>query len=167
MKIKHFNGDLILKNFKTNNINKHNNSTESINERIQNNNRKIYNKDYKSVDNTQKKIHHIKLNKYNKGKKIWNYVNFNNTINKNEYKSERRRKSDFSIIKRIIDKSGENSCVNDLNIASKKENQSSNENTSIVNSVSLLLNGLNLLQLKQLENYVNKKLSSKMNKYNN
>ena len=167
MKIKHFNGDIILKNIKTNYINKHNNNSESINERVKNNNNKIYSRDYKSVDNNQKNFHHIKLNKYNKGKKICNYVNFNNTINKNENKFERRRKSDLSIIKRIFDKSAENSCINFLNIDSREENQNSIENTNIINSAFLLLNGLNLLQLKQIENYVNKKLSSKLYKYNN
>ena len=162
--IKYFNRDLLSKNLspKNNIINKDINSIDKKNERI--NKQKIY-KDYKSVDNTDKKNHHIKLKKYNNGKKIWNYVNFNGTINNFNEKTERRRKSDISIIKRMIDKSAENSCVNNLNIVSKEENKSQSEKNNVFNSVLLLINGLNLYQLKQLQNYVNKQLSTKLNIY--
>ncbi len=162
--IKYFNRDLLSKNLspKNNIINKDINSIDKKNERI--NKQKIY-KDYKSVDNTDKKNHHIKLKKYNNGKKIWNYVNFNDTINNFNEKTERRRKSDISIIKRMIDKSAENSCVNNLNIVSKEENKSQSEKNNVFNSVLLLINGLNLYQLKQLQNYVNKQLSTKLNIY--
>lgn len=162
--IKYFNRDLLSKNIspKNNIINKDINSIDKKNERI--NKQKIY-KDYKSVDNTDKKNHHIKLKKYNNGKKIWNYVNFNDTINNFNEKTERRRKSDISIIKRMIDKSAENSCVNNLNIVSKEENKSQSEKNNVFNSVLLLINGLNLYQLKQLQNYVNKQLSTKLNIY--
>ena len=162
--IKYFNRDLLSKNLspKSNIINKDINSIDKKNERI--NKQKIY-KDYKSVDNTDKKNHHIKLKKYNNGKKIWNYVNFNDTINNFNEKTERRRKSDISIIKRMIDKSAENSCVNNLNIVSKEENKSQSEKNNVFNSVLLLINGLNLYQLKQLQNYVNKQLSTKLNIY--
>ena len=162
--IKYFNRDLLSKNLspKNNIINRDINSIDKKNERI--NKQKIY-KDYKSVDNTDKKNHHIKLKKYNNGKKIWNYVNFNDTINNFNEKTERRRKSDISIIKRMIDKSAENSCVNNLNIVSKEENKSQSEKNNVFNSVLLLINGLNLYQLKQLQNYVNKQLSTKLNIY--
>ena len=162
--IKYFNRDLLSKNLspKNNIINKDINSIDKKNERI--NKQKIY-KDYKSVDNTDKKNHHIKLKKYNNGKKIWNYVNFNDTINNFNEKTERRRKSDINIIKRMIDKSAENSCVNNLNIVSKEENKSQSEKNNVFNSVLLLINGLNLYQLKQLQNYVNKQLSTKLNIY--
>ena len=162
--IKYFNRDLLSKHMspKNNIINKDINSIDKKNERI--NKQKIY-KDYKSVDNTDKKNHHIKLKKYNNGKKIWNYVNFNDTINNFNEKTERRRKSDISIIKRMIDKSAENSCVNNLNIVSKEENKSQSEKNNVFNSVLLLINGLNLYQLKQLQNYVNKQLSTKLNIY--
>jgi hypothetical protein len=162
--IKYFNRDLLSKNLspKNNIINRDINSIDKKNERI--NKQKIY-KDYKSVDNTDKKNHHIKLKKYNNGKKIWNYVNFNDTINNFNEKTERRRKSDINIIKRMIDKSAENSCVNNLNIVSKEENKSQSEKNNVFNSVLLLINGLNLYQLKQLQNYVNKQLSTKLNIY--
>ena len=164
---KGYNRDLISKKYKTNNVHKNEDSIEGNNERIQNKKFQFY-KDHKSVDNNNnKKNHHIKLKKYNNGK--WNYVNFNDTINNknnNNNQSERRRKSDFAIIKRMIDKSQENSCVNNLNAGSKEENNNLSENINVLNSVTLLLNGLNLLQLKELENYVNKKLSTKLNNYN-
>lgn len=164
--VKMFNRGLLSNNIQKKKIsNKDIKSIDKNNERINKNNIKIY-KDFKSVDNTNNKIQHIKLKKYNKGKKIWNYVNFNETINNNlNHKTDRRRKSDFDIIKRMIDKSGENSYVNNLNIISKEENQSEIEKNNIFNSVTLLLNGLNLYQLKDLQNYVNKKLSSKLNIY--
>ena len=65
----------------------------------------------------------------------------------------------------MIDKSAENSCVNNLNIVSKEENKSQSEKNNVFNSVLLLINGLNLYQLKQLQNYVNKQLSTKLNIY--
>lgn len=165
--IKQLNKDLLLKNIKTKNIiTKDINCTESNYERIHHIKTPVY-RDYKSVDNEEKKNHHIKLKKYNNGKKIWNYVNFNDTVKKYNEKSERRRKSDFGAIRRIIDKSGENTCVNNLNIISNEDNKSEISNNNIVSSVNLLLNGLNLIQLKQLQNYVNKRLSiSKLNIYN-
>ena len=159
-----YNRDLLSQKFKTNNMHKNGDSFEGNNERIQNKKFQFY-KDHKSVD-SNKKNHHIKLKKYNNGKKLWNYVSFNDTINNKNNESERRRKSDFAIIKRMIDKSQENSCVNNINLASKEENNNLSENNNTLNSVSLLLNGLNLFQLKQLKNYVNKKLSSKLNNYN-
>ena len=163
---KNFNRDLITKKLPTNNLNLNTDNSES-------NKGKLYNKklqihmDYKSVDNN-KQNHHIKLKKYNNGKKLWNYVSFNDTINNNNKnnRSEIRRKSDFAIIKRMIDKSEENSCINNLNIYSKEENHNLSENVNVINSVAFLMNGLNLLQLKQLQNYVNKKLSTKLSKYN-
>ena len=163
----YFNRDLLSENIKAKNniIRKDINSTDKNRERIINNNKQKIYKDYKSVDNTDKKNHHIKLKKYNNGKKIWNYVNFNDTINNLNEKTDRRRKSDYAVIKRMIDKSEENSCVNNLNIFSKEENQNEIERNNIFNSVNLLLNGLNLLQLKELHNYVNKKLSTKLNIY--
>ena len=122
----YFNRDLLSENIKAKNsiIKKEINSTEKNRERIINNNKQKIYKDYKSVDNTDKKINHIKLKKYNNGKKLWNYVNFNDTINNLNEKTDRRKKSDFAVIKRMIDKSAENSCVNNLNILSKEENQS-------------------------------------------
>lgn len=161
-KIKNFNRNLLSDNIKINYLNKNNNSAERKSEKESNKKLKVY-KDYKSVDNNKIKNHNIKLKKYNNEKKLWNYVNFNHSINN---KSERRTKSDFGIIKRLIDESRDNICVNHLNIASREENKSSSEKKNIFNSVKLLLNGLNLIQLRHLQIYVNKKLSTKLNEYN-
>ena len=165
--IKRFNRDLLMKNIKTKNI-KNNNiiiTENKNNERLNKNVLKMH-KDYKSVDNKDKKNRFIKIKKYTNGNKFWNYAKFNNTIRTLNENTERKRKRDFSFIKRMIDKSGENSSINNLNILSGEENKNANENTNIFNSVVLLLNGLNLLQLKELENYIQKKLSTKMNYYN-
>jgi hypothetical protein len=162
--LKRFNNDLLLKNIKPSIITDNTNSTATNNIRIYKRKASGY-KDYNSVDHTDKINHHMKLKKYNNGKKLWNYVNFNDTINNFNEKTERRRKSDISIIKRMIDKSAENSCVNNLNIVSKEENKSQSEKNNVFNSVLLLINGLNLYQLKQLQNYVNKQLSTKLNIY--
>ena len=90
-------------------------------------------------------------------------------VSSEEKKTERRRKSDFASIRRMIDKSSENTCVNNLNIISNEDNKDevTNNKSNVLSSVNVLLNGLNLVQLKQLQNYVNKKLSiSKLNIYN-
>ena len=162
LNLKNFNRNLLSDNIKINYLNKNNNSAERKSEKESNKKLKVY-KDYKSVDKNKIKNHNIKLKKFNNGKKLWNYVNFNHSINN---KSERRTKSDFGIIKRLIDESRDNICVNHLNIASREENKSSSEKKNIFNSVKLLLNGLNLIQLRHLQIYVNKKLSTKLNEYN-
>lgn len=163
--VKQFNKDLLIKNIKPNIITDFN---ETNNVRIHKRKSSVY-RDYNSVDNTDKNDHHIKLKKYNNGEKLWNYVNFNDTIKKEKEKTERRRKSDFASIRRMIDKSSENTCVNNLNIISNEDNKDelTNNKSNVLSSVNVLLNGLNLVQLKQLQNYVNKKLSiSKLNIYN-
>ena len=67
----------------------------------------------------------------------------------------------------MIDKCNENTCVNNLNVISNEDNKEEITNSNVLSSVNVLLNGLNLVQLKQLQNYVNKKLSiTKLNIYN-
>ena len=163
---KFMNKDIFCKNVKINKniINTENNEIES------NKKNQIY-KDFKYIEIKKKempKSPHFILRKYNSGKKVWNNVNFNNTINNDNKKIGKKRKksSDFVFLKNIIDKSNENSYSNNINTNSNEENNNEVKNQNIFNSVNLLLNGLNLLQLTQLQNYVNKKLSTKMNIYN-
>ena len=164
--LKRFNNDLLLKNIKPSIITDNTNSTATNNIRIYKRKASGY-KDYNSVDHTDKINHHMKLKKYNNGKKLWNYVNFNDTIKKDIERTERRRKSDFGTIRRMIDKCNENTCVNNLNVISNEDNKEEITNSNVLSSVNVLLNGLNLVQLKQLQNYVNKKLSiTKLNIYN-
>ena len=130
--IKQLNKDLLFKNIKTKNIiTKDINCTEGNYERIHHIKTPVY-REYKSVDNEEKKNDHVKLKKYNNGKKIWNYVNFNDTVKKYNEKSERRRKSDFCVIRRMIDKSGENTCINNLNVISNEDNKSEISNNNIL-----------------------------------
>jgi hypothetical protein len=164
--LKRFNNDLLLKNIKPSIITDNTNSTATNNIRIYKRKASGY-KDYNSVDHTDNINHHMKLKKYNNGKKLWNYVNFNDTIKKDIERTERRRKSDFGTIRRMIDKCNENTCVNNLNVISNEDNKEEITNSNVLSSVNVLLNGLNLVQLKQLQNYVNKKLSiTKLNIYN-
>ena len=148
------------KNIKINDITLIQNNNEIINK----NNLQIH-KNYNSVDTKDKKNHFVKLKKYNNGNKICNYANFNFSIYTLNENTKRKRKRDFSFIKRMIDKREENTCINNLNINTGEDNKNEIENTNIYNSVLLLLNGLNLLELKQLENYIHKKLSTKINYY--
>ena len=163
---KFMNKDIFCKNAKINKniINTENNEIES------NKKNQIY-KDFKYIEIKKKempKSPHFILRKYNSGKKVWNNVNFNNTINNDNKKIGKKRKksSDFVFLKKMIDKSNENSYSNNINTNSNEENNNEVKNQNVFNSVNLLLNGLNLLQLTQLQNYVNKKLSTKMNIYN-
>ena len=163
--IKQFNRELLIKNIKSKNI-KINDITliQNNNEIINKNNLQIH-KNYNSVDTKDKKNHFVKLKKYNNGNKICNYANFNFSIYTLNENTKRKRKRDFSFIKRMIDKREENTCINNLNINTGEDNKNEIENANIYNSVLLLLNGLNLLELKQLENYIHKKLSTKINYY--
>ena len=163
---KFMNKDIFCKNAKINKniINTENNEIES------NKKNHIY-KDFKYIEIKKKEMPqspHFILRKYNSGKKVWNNVNFNNTINNDNKKIGKKRKksSDFVFLKKMIDKSNENSYSNNINTNSNEENNNEVKNQNIFNSVNLLLNGLNLLELTQLKNYVNKKLSTKMNIYN-
>ena len=163
---KFMNKDIFCKNVKINKniINTENNEIES------NKKNQIY-KDFKYIEIKKKempKSPHFILRKYNSGKKVWNNVNFNNTINNDNKKIGKKRKksSDFVFLKKIIDKSNENRYSNTINTNSNEAIKAEVKTQNVFNSVNLLLNGLNLLQLTQLQNYVNKKLSTKMNIYN-
>jgi hypothetical protein len=163
---KFMNKDIFCKNAK---INK--NKINTDNNDLENNKKNQINKDFKYIEIKKREMPrspHFILKKYNSGKKVWNNVNFNNTINNDNKKIGKKRKksSDFVFLKKMIDKSNENSYSNIINANSNEENNNEVKNQNVYNSVNLLLNSLNLLQLTQLQNYVNKKLSTKMNIYN-
>lgn len=161
--VKYFNKNIFYKKFKNKNIiYKNITRTEGSNETEPN---KIYKimKEYRNVEKNEKisqKHSHFNIKKSNSGNKIFNYIKFNYTLNKKEKPEMKRRKSEVKLIKRIIDKNDESSYTNKLIGISNEESKNEFRDNYIFNSVSLLLNGLNLLQLKQLQNYVHKKLST-------
>ena len=161
---KFFNKDIIYKNIKNKNyINKNRINTETSNEREPNKKYHIY-KEYKSDENIYErniKCPNIILKKNNSGRKMGNCLKFKNILPKKERAEITRKKSEIKTIKRIIDNSDDSSCSNN-NVISDEDNRNEVKNNNIFNSVSMLLNGLNLLQLNQLQNYVNKKLSTKI-----
>ena len=162
---KFFNKEIFAKNIKNKNyIHKNIINTETNIEKEHDKKYYIY-KDCKSVENVNErniKRPNIILKKYNSGKKIGNRLKFKNGLSSRERNEITRKKSEIKTIKRIIDKSDDSSCSNNINIISNDDNKNEVRNSNVFNSVSLLLNGLNLLQLNQLQNYVNKKLSTKI-----